>query len=180
MADVQTSATTQALGFANLLLLRRSNAFISLSDSVPDQPPPSALVLQVSNSCKTLPRKRLTKRRRTKRTSFSGDDSNGSGDGGFYADENFDGGSGFSSGGGGGGAGDSGGGWGFGGNYSDDSSSWSHSGSRFAFDFIYEVIYWIALSNCVHFAFKKVLRTTADVVSDVDRDKVPMQLVTVC
>lgn len=40
-------------------------------------------------------------------------------------------------------------------------SSWFWR-SGFAFDFVYEVIYWIALSNCVHFAFKKVVRDFAE------------------
>jgi hypothetical protein len=43
------------------------------------------------------------------------------------------------------------------------------------------VIYWIALSNCVHFAFKKVVRIVADGIGDTERGKaVSMRLATVC
>ena len=38
----------------------------------------------------------------------------------------------------------------------------SNSPSDPAFDVVYEVISWIALSNCLHFALKKVVRIVAD------------------
>lgn len=120
-----------------------------------------------------MPRTLLRKKRRTKRRSYSGgDDSEDSGEGdGFFDGGNDDGPF-------GGGGGYGGRGWnfdGFGGkNWGDDGES--SSSNEFAFDFVYEVIYWIALSNCVHFAFKKVAR----IVADSDRDKVPMRLTPVC
>ncbi|OWM88138.1 uncharacterized protein LOC116206582 [Punica granatum] len=187
MTDNLTSAAARGLGFANLILLRRSMASVSLSEPSTDQSPPASSPLQIStaifppvqsNSCKTLPRRILRKRRSTRRISFSGDDSDGVGDYAPYGDDSaggygpFDGGSGFYGGGSGG--------WSFGGYGSDDSSSRSHPGSRFAFDFIYEVICWIALSNCVHFAFKKVVRIAADVVADAGRGKVPIRLTAMC
>ncbi|KAH7655068.1 hypothetical protein IHE45_19G182000 [Dioscorea alata] len=65
----------------------------------------------------------------------------------------------------GGGCNGGGSGWGFGGgsgrpDWEDESgsSSWSSSSSDPAFDFLYEVVCWIALSNCAHFAFRKVGR----------------------
>lgn len=57
-----------------------------------------------------------------------------------------------------------GGGWnsgGFGGHGWDDPSLPPPWISGFAVNFFHEVISWIALSNCVHFAFKKVMRTVA-------------------
>uniref|UniRef100_A0A6N2MWC4 Uncharacterized protein n=1 Tax=Salix viminalis TaxID=40686 RepID=A0A6N2MWC4_SALVM len=43
------------------------------------------------------------------------------------------------------------------------------------------VIYWTALSNCVHFSFKKVVRIVADGIGDTERGKaVPLRLTTIC
>ncbi|XP_044486328.1 uncharacterized protein LOC123211592 [Mangifera indica] len=42
---------------------------------------------------------------------------------------------------------------GFGGQNWDESLRWSSN--DLAFNFVFEVIYWSALSNCVHFTFKK-------------------------
>ncbi|KAJ6323408.1 hypothetical protein OIU76_010838 [Salix suchowensis] len=64
-----------------------------------------------------------------------------------------------------------------------DEPSWwfSSRSSGFAYGFVYEVIYWIALSNCVHFAFKKVVRIVADGIGDTERGKaVPLRLTTMC
>ncbi|KAB5545335.1 hypothetical protein DKX38_013447 [Salix brachista] len=60
----------------------------------------------------------------------------------------------------------------------DESSGWFPSrSSDFACGFVYEVIYWIALSNCVHFAFKKVVKLVADGIGDTERGKVvPLRL----
>ncbi|PQQ21448.1 uncharacterized protein Pyn_04615 [Prunus yedoensis var. nudiflora] len=80
-----------------------------------------------------------------------------------------------------GGSGGGGGGWNFdrfGGHNWDESSSSSPSDP--AFDFVYEVMCWIALSNCVHFAFKRVIRIVADGLGDEERAKVPMRLTSVC
>ncbi|PRQ19831.1 hypothetical protein RchiOBHm_Chr7g0221621 [Rosa chinensis] len=48
----------------------------------------------------------------------------------------------------------------------DDSSS---SGSDLAFNFVYEVMVWIGHSNCVHFAFKRMIRIMADGLDDAKR-----------
>ncbi|KAK9933854.1 hypothetical protein M0R45_021028 [Rubus argutus] len=189
------NTTAQGLGFSNFPIrnhhLTSSNQ-ISIGDSHPDESTPSNGSLQVSafifpvdavapprvrsNSYKTATRTLLRKKRRTRRRSSSGDDSNDGGeeDGGvFGGDGPF-----FNGGWGGGGGG--GGGWNFdrfGGHNWDDSSA---SRSDPAFDFVYEVIGWIALSNCVHFAFKRFIRIVADGLGDAERDKVPMRLASVC
>ena len=84
----------------------------------------------------------------------------------------------FNNGGGGGGGGGS---WNFGGF---GGANWegysSNSYNDPAFDFVYEVLSWIVLSNCLHFAFKKVVRIVADVFGDPAREKVPMRLEPVC
>ncbi|KAF2313871.1 hypothetical protein GH714_018459 [Hevea brasiliensis] len=49
-----------------------------------------------------------------------------------------------------------------------DESSWSSS-SEFAYGFVYEVIYWIALSTCTQFAFEKVVRIMTDGIGDAER-----------
>ncbi|KAK4773165.1 hypothetical protein SAY87_028184 [Trapa incisa] len=109
MTDALTSAAAHDLAVANLLL-RPAIPSVCISDPSPDQPP-AAFRAVMLNSCKTLPRRIRQKRRRTKRISLSGDDSDGIGDGAFYGDESaggdgpYDGGSGFYGGGGGGGRG---------------------------------------------------------------------------
>ncbi|XP_056168793.1 uncharacterized protein LOC115682826 [Syzygium oleosum] len=183
--DVALSIDTlvSGLGLAKKLSLARSHHHIALSDSAGDPSAPSAAVLQISaaaaavksQACRTLPRRLVRRRRRSKRRSLSGDcpdEGDDVGDCGFYGSDPF--GGGFGPGGGGG----DGGGWNFGGpNWEDDSSSRFGSGSGFALDFVYEVICWIALSNCVHFAFKKMLRSLAvDGIGDAAREKVPIRL----
>lgn len=106
-------------------------------------------------------RKNLRRKRRTKRQRFSGDDSV-NGDNFWYyvepggGDGSNGGGIGFDGGSGGGSNWNSGGG--FGGQNWDDSSSSPSWRKRFAFDFFYEVVYWIAVSKCVHFAIMKAWR----------------------
>ncbi|PON88231.1 hypothetical protein TorRG33x02_160600 [Trema orientale] len=198
VADTVSIATSQGLGFAIRPNFSTSNHQISLSDSSSDQSSPSSAgVLQISavifpvdalapppvksNSFRTASRTLLRKKRRIRRRSLSGgdsDDGSEGDDGGFFGGE--DGGP-FFGGGGGRGFGGSGGGWnfdGFGGHNWDESSSSSPSDP--AFDFVYEVISWIALSNCVHFAFKKVFRIVAGGIGDAEREKVPMRLTSVC
>lgn len=132
-----------------------------------------------SNRTRTLPRRLMKKRRRTRRRSSTGDDDNDDreevfgffgGDGGVFDGP-------FNNGGGGGG----GGGWNFGGS---GGANWeeysSNSYNDPAFDFVYEVLSWIVLSNCLHFAFKKIVRIVADVFGDPAREKVPMRLAPVC
>ncbi|KAM0962663.1 hypothetical protein ACFX1X_022139 [Malus domestica] len=195
--DTVTVATTaQGLGFAKFLTRHHdltSNNQISVTDNHTDQSSPSIGVPQISagvfpfdavapprarpNSTRTATRTLLRKKRRARRRSSGGDDSNDGGeeDGGFFGGDGpfFNGG--WS------GSGGGGGGWNFdrfGGNSWDESSSSSPSDP--AFDFVYEVMCWIALSNCVHFAFKRVIQIVADGLGDTDREKVPMRLTSVC
>ncbi|KAF3530501.1 hypothetical protein DY000_02043741 [Brassica cretica] len=75
----------------------------------------------------------------------------------------------------GGGGGGDGKGWNYGGGGGwDESLSWSWSDP--AMEFVYEVICWIALSNCVHFAFKRIVR----IVTDGEREKLSLTLSPVC
>ncbi|CAL1397296.1 unnamed protein product [Linum trigynum] len=185
VADAVTAiASEQGLGFglANLPLPRQN--FISISNlALSDCPAdPLASVLQTSaiivdalapppvkpNKHRTARRTLIRKKRRTKRGSSTGGDSDDFGV--FGGDEGGSGGEGpFGFGGGGGRWGSGGGGWDFGRfgeqNWDESSSSW-WSSCNFAYGFVYEVVYWIALSNCVHFAFKKVARIMADGVGN--------------
>ncbi|XP_009766809.1 uncharacterized protein [Nicotiana sylvestris] len=189
-----TVVTTQGLGFSKFLL-NRSNV-LSLSDSSSEQQisPSPAGVRQISavifpvdvlapppvkyNNVKTAPRRLARKtRRRTRRKSLGGGGADEGDENGFLFD--YDGpfgggGSSWNGGGSGGGAG-GGRGWnfdGFGGANWEESSSNSFSDP--AFDLVYELMCWVALSNCLHFAFKKVVRILADGFSDPARDKVPV------
>lgn len=78
-------------------------------------------------------------------------------DGGGFININNDGG--YFGGGGSGRGGNGGKGWNFDGN---GGVNWGESSNNSfndpAFDFVYEVLSWIALSNCLHFAFKKMVR----------------------
>ncbi|OMO53604.1 hypothetical protein CCACVL1_28515 [Corchorus capsularis] len=206
ICDTLNVATTHGLGFAKLILDRHhyfaGNSYLSISsDSSVDNlgilhltaaivpvdsvaPPPVK-----PNSYKVLPRTLLRRKRRTKRTYFSGDESNDGEDYGFlfgsdggdvYGPFGFGGGAG---GGGGGGSHWGGSGWNFGGfggqNWDESSSSSPWTGT--AMDLFYEVICWIALSNCVHFAFKKVVRIVTNGMEEAgDREKVPIRLASVC
>ncbi|MBA0786073.1 hypothetical protein Gotri_025442, partial [Gossypium trilobum] len=173
--------TSKGVGFAKFILDRHhhiaGNGCLSLSsDSSSDNvgslhvsagiapvdavaPPPTK-----PSSYKTLPRTLLRRRRRTKRKLYSGDDSN---DGEIYGFIfGSDGNDGYGP---------------FGGGQNWDESSSSSPWTVNAMDFVYEVICWIALSNCVHFAFKKVVRIVANGIEEAgDREKVPMRLVSVC
>ena len=196
LADTVTVVAAQTLGFAKTVLrhdLLGSNSHISLttdSSSYSEQSP-SAGVLQISalmfpidavapppvrpNSLRTAPRTMIRKKRRTRKRSSTGDSEDGEDDG-FFGDGGDDDGP-F----GGGGGGGDGRGWnfgGYGGNNWDESSSSSSSDP--AVNFMHEVICWIALSNCVHFAFKKVLRiVSADGIAD-SREKGPIRLTSIC
>lgn len=183
ISDTVTVAATQGLGFAKSVVHRHhftsSNNHLSLSDSSPEKPS-SAGSLQISavildavapppvkpNHLRTARRTLLRKKRRTRRRTGGGPEE---GDDGDFFGGGDDGGDG-----GGGGFG-GGGGWNFdrfGWSNWDDSSSSSPSDP--AFDFVFEVISWIALSNCLHFAFKKVVRIVADGMGDPAREKVPI------
>ncbi|XP_059647500.1 uncharacterized protein LOC132293867 [Cornus florida] len=181
IADTLSVAARQGLGFANFLL--RPHNSLPLFDSSSEQPSSagnlqiSALISPVdavapppvkSNYLKTAPRRLVRKARRLRRKSSIGDGGEDGEDGGFS------GGAGDGDGPFGGGSG--GRGWNFGGfgesNW--DESSWPSS-SDHDFDLVYEVISWIALSNCLHFAVKKVMRIMADGFGDPEREKVPMR-----
>ncbi|KAK6930216.1 hypothetical protein RJ641_004310 [Dillenia turbinata] len=157
---------SQTLRISKYLLHRQnfaSNSHISLSDS--DQSPTlqisSAVIFPIeavapppvkSNYRITVPRTLGQKKRRTKRKSLADEPD----DGGYFGDGIF-------------GNGGSGKGWNFygfggGGFRWEDSSSSSFSDP--AFDFVYEVVSWIVLSNCAHFAFKKIVRGLADATED--------------
>lgn len=183
-----TIASTHAglsLGFPKLLNsssdqpagpLQISAAMVPL-DAV--APPPVQ-----SNRVRTLPRRLLKKRRRTRKRSLTGDDGNGDGEEvfGCFGDSGDSDGP-FNNGNTGGGG--RGGNWnfgGFGGSYWDDFFSNNNDNSYHdpAFDFVSEVLSWIVLSNCLHFAFNKVVRIVADGFSDPSREKVPMRLESVC
>lgn len=130
-----------------------------------------------SSSYKTI--RRIRKKRRTRRVSFGGDSEDVGDFGRFLLEGDFggnDGPFGFGGGNDGGGKGwnSGGGGGGFGRENWDESSfsSWSDP----AMEFVYEVICWIALSNCVHFAFKRIVR----IVTDGEREKLNLTLSPVC
>ncbi|KAF8401420.1 hypothetical protein HHK36_012359 [Tetracentron sinense] len=192
IADAVTAATTPGLGFAKFLLRRHyftSNNHFSVPCDVSSESSSAAGVLSISagvlpidaiappavrsNSYRAALRTLSRQKRRTRRRSLTGDFDDGEEDG-FFGD----GGDGPFGGGGYGGYG--GRGWnfdGYGGSNWEDSSS---SSSDPAFDFVYEVLSWIALSNCVHFAFKKVIRIVAGGIGDPSREKVPMRAVPIC
>ncbi|CAH8353286.1 unnamed protein product [Eruca vesicaria subsp. sativa] len=108
--------------------------------------------------------RRIRKKRRMKHVSFGED----GGDFGCFLLEG--GGNDGLFGGGGGGKGWNYGCGGGGGNW-DESLYWSWSDP--AMEFVYEVICWIALSNCVHFAFKRIVRI-------LKREKLNLTLSPVC
>lgn len=136
--------------------------------------PTDAVVAPVrSNRVKTLPRRNIKKRRRTKRKTVSGDDGFhdcygygyeevseffvGGGDARGPFDNNL-----------GGGSGKGGNFRGFGGSDWGDFSS-DNSFYDPAFDFVYEVLSWIVLTNCLHFSYKKLLRIRAARYADTAR-----------
>lgn len=193
VAGTLSMVANNGIGFAKFLnrLDFVSNYCISVTDSITDQIPPSSAAgaLQLSAALlpvatvapppvKTISRRSasrtfLRRKRRTKRRIYSGDSEGGEDDG--FGGGDYDG----SYGGGGGGGGR---GWNFdrfGGNEWDESSS-SSSSSNPAYYFVYEVVCWIALSNCVHFAFKKVVRFAADATGNSERGKLSMRLISVC
>jgi|UniRef100_A0A2N9HFI2 hypothetical protein len=181
MTDTVNVATSQGLGFAKFLLRRHNltsnNHQFSISAvlfAVNALAPPAVK----SNHTRTARRTVLRKKRRTRRRSFTGDDD--SSDDGEYDGSFGDDGGDFPFGGGGG----DGKGWNFGGfgghNWDDESSSSSSSSSDPALNFVYEVICWIALSNCVHFAFKKLVRIVGDGIGNTERQKDPMRFTSIC
>ncbi|XP_057421537.1 uncharacterized protein LOC130715456 [Lotus japonicus] len=159
----------------SLSVLRASNS--PLADSCADQiramiqtydavaPPPVK-----PNRCRVSRRTLLRRKQRTKRR-LSGDDDKGN-DGFLFGDG---GGDGPFSGGGGGGRG-----WNY--NRFGGGNNWEEpSLPDPAFDFVYQVLSWIMLSNCLHFAFKRIVQIVTDgSIVDSDREKVPARLAPVC
>ncbi|KAK9059420.1 hypothetical protein SSX86_022040 [Deinandra increscens subsp. villosa] len=148
-----------SLGFANFLTRRHNFTLYS-----PDQqrrleiraqtlpidavaPPP----VKPSTIPKTHTRKRSRVRRRQKVDGFGADD--GGNAGGFFGggDGPF-----------GGGGNDGNGGSYYGGGWDDSSPSPSDP----AFDFVYEALTWFVLSNCLLFAFKRMVRLVVDGAAD--------------
>ncbi|KAL0817637.1 hypothetical protein Bca101_074081 [Brassica carinata] len=192
VSAVCTAKQGVAFGSSLLLLNRWDSAnhvsFTADSTSLVDQSPggivqaSAAVIFPVdaiapspvrSSSYKTI--RRIRKRRRTKRVSYGGDSEDGGDFGRFLLEGGFGGSDGpFGFGGdGGGGKGWNYGGGGGGGSWDESSSSsWSDP----AMEFVYEVICWIALSNCVHFAFKRIVR----IVTDGEREKLNLTLSPVC
>ncbi|XP_010547003.1 PREDICTED: protein gar2-like [Tarenaya hassleriana] len=192
--SVSVAAANQSVGFGKLLLRRgdlASGHHVSFADSSGDPSPGggfqvSAVIFPVdviasklvrSSAYKTIRRTLHRKKRRTRRISFSGDSEDGGDLARFLLDGDnggFNGPYGF----GGGGGNDGGRGWNFGGfgrgDWDESSSlpSWSDP----AMEFVYEVLCWIALSNCVHFAFKRIVR----ILTDGEREKLTMRLTPVC
>nr|GMD76581.1 ATP-dependent RNA helicase A [Ipomoea batatas] len=169
LSDDQQSLPSSASAFVQI------SAAFSPTDAV--APPPVR-----SNRTRTAPRRLARKTRRVRRKLLGG--GGGEDDGGEFGfffdggddDGAFGGGNSWGGGGGGGGSG-----WnfgGFGGSNWDEPSS--NSISDPAFDFVYEVLSWIVFSNCLHFAFKKVVRIVAGGLGDPAREKVPMRLTPVC
>ncbi|KAL3626555.1 hypothetical protein CASFOL_030104 [Castilleja foliolosa] len=165
------SHSAQSLAFSNLL--NRPNNVLSLSDTSSDQPPRSPTPFHISAASppptRTLTKRRTRKIQRVRRRIVI--DHDGEEDGKFV----FSDGGGFNSGDGYFGSGGGGSGWNFGGY---GGANWEgfpdNSIPDPAFDFVYEVLCWIAMSNCLHFAFKKVARFVGD------RGKVPLRLTPVC
>ncbi|KAJ4968829.1 hypothetical protein NE237_015530 [Protea cynaroides] len=180
IADAIAVTTTHTIGFENFIIRRHyfnsilcgsstepSNAIGLLSISAVIAPPAVR-----SNSYRTAPRKFTRHMKRTRRRTSTGDSEDGEEDG-FFGDGDdgpF----------GGGRCGGSGGrGFdGYGGSDWEESSYSSSSDP--ALGFFYEVICWIALSNCLHFSFKKLVRIVADWIGDSSREKVPMRLASMC
>lgn len=162
--DILLSDTVSVATAAKLLLRTTANLQISSAVLPVDAvaPPP------VRSTACTIPRRTLLRRRRRIKRKLSGGD--GSGDEGLFFGDGGDGGGGFGGSGGGGG-------WNF--NNYGGGDDWDESSSSVpdpAFDFVYQVLSWIMLSNCLHFAFKKILR----IVLDADREKVPRRLAPIC
>ncbi|KAK7363542.1 hypothetical protein VNO77_05688 [Canavalia gladiata] len=192
MMVADTVVVTAAKGIGVLRSFQSTYNF-TIADSGTDQisamiqpcdavaPPP------VKPTTYRIPRRTLLRRKRRTRRRLSGDDSSGAGNEGFFFGDGGDGpfgggGGGFGGGGGGGGFGGGGGGWNF--NRFGGGDNWDEPSPSLpdpAFDFVYQVLSWIMLSNCLHFAFKKIVRIiTAGSIVDSDREKVPARLAPIC
>lgn len=179
VADTVAVTTAKGLGVlracqstCNFSLADQISAMIQTYDAV--APPP------VKPTTYRLRRRTLLRRKQRTKRRLSGDDSGDAGNEGFLFGDGGDGP--FGGGGDFGGGGVGGGGWNFnrfgGGNNWDEPSS---SVPDPAFDFVYQVLSWIMLSNCLHFSFKRIVRiVAAGSIVDSDREKVPARLVPIC
>ncbi|KAJ4844970.1 hypothetical protein Tsubulata_011702 [Turnera subulata] len=193
IADTAAAAAESGLGFANLLLQRQTLTLspdpssgipqISAAPAIFDAVAPPPVKSRPSRTARRNKRRSRQKRRIRRGVDYSGDSGADYGffvgGGGGIGDGDGDG----PFGGGGGGSGGSwgrGSGWNFGG-FGGQNSEEPPSKSDFDW-FVYEVIYWIALSSCVHFAFKKFARMLMDgvAVDDDNREKVPGRLSSIC
>ncbi|CAL0306854.1 unnamed protein product [Lupinus luteus] len=164
MIETHSVAVTAAQGIG-LGLLRSSNFSIADQISAMIQPYDAVAPPPVKPNSYRIRRRNLLRRKRRTKRKLSGDD---------YGNEGFffsDGGAG-DSGGGSGGSGGGGSGWNYN-RFGDESSS---SLPDPAFDFVYQVLSWIMLLNCMHFALKKIIR----IVVDSDREKLPTKLAPIC
>ncbi|GFZ21777.1 glycine-rich protein [Actinidia rufa] len=171
LSDSVSAAAIHGLGFA-----KSSAGAFQIATTAAIFPVDAVLPPRVkSNNVTTIPRRVVRKTRRTRRRkSLTGGGPEDGGEEGWFCGGGGEGGGGGAFGGGGGGRG-----WtfdGFGGSNWDEFSS--NSPSDPAFDVVYEVISWIALSNCLHFALKKVVRIVADGFGN--REKVPMRFTPIC
>ncbi|XP_010914498.1 uncharacterized protein [Elaeis guineensis] len=152
ISDAISLAATHGLAFSTKLLLARPSPTLALSAA-----PPTAVRSDFYRPA--APRALVRRPRRTRRRSLT--DGDGGEEDAFSGDGDGD--DGPFGGGGGGGRG-----WNFGGGSNWSGSDWdgsespSFSSSDPAFDFIYEIVCWIALSNCTHFAWKKLGRLLAE------------------
>ncbi|PKI65039.1 hypothetical protein CRG98_014508 [Punica granatum] len=171
------ASSVQRPGFVKLLC--GSNIHMPLPDASSDhsqaavQPLRAFTPPQARSKSRTIRRSRC----RSKRRLFKGDDSGGEEDFRYYVDlsseDNFwyylnpsgngptGGGFAFNGGSGGGGGGDSDR---FDGRNWEDPSPPAPRSSSFVINFFQEVIYWIAFSNCLHFAIKKVIGIIAGAI----------------
>ncbi|XP_021721566.1 uncharacterized protein LOC110689147 [Chenopodium quinoa] len=159
--EVSLSAMADTISLSHQLFITdslRTSSVIFPTDAI--APPP---VRSRSASCTSARRTLLKRRRRTRRRSPPSD---GEDDGGIFGGDD----SGFFGGFGGGSGWNSGFGGGGGFNWDDWSSSSSFPDDP-AFDFVYEVLCWIVFSNCLHFAFKKLVRLITE-----EREKVPLRM----
>ncbi|XP_015937616.1 uncharacterized protein LOC107463341 [Arachis duranensis] len=190
IADILVAADTVAVTAAKgLCVLRSCNSTcnVSVTDSLADQistilqpydavaPPP------VKPRSYRMPRRTLLRNKRRTKRKLSGDGAGDNENEGFFFG---DGGDGVFGGGGGGGFGGSGGRWNFN-RFGDGHNDWDEHSSSIpdpAFDFVYQVLSWIMLSNCIHFAFKRIVQILSDgaIVDSGDREKVPARLTPIC
>ncbi|XP_047149668.1 uncharacterized protein LOC124821778 [Vigna umbellata] len=180
VADSVVVTAAKGLG---VLRACQSTCNLPLTDSAADQisamiqpydavaPPP------VKPAAYKLRRRTLLRRKqRTKRISPDGLSGDAGNDGFLFGDS----GDGYF-GGGGGGFGGGGGGSGRNFNRFGGGHNWDEPSSDPAFDFVYQVLSWIMLSKCLHFAVKKIIRiVAAGSIVDSGREKVPARLVPIC